>query len=329
MNQSAAPVVCISLLPSVPEILAIPIATHDWPQCSAPLNTASNMADGRLRLPISLPMTSPLRSLLFVPGTRPDRFASAIASGADAVIFDLEDSVDPARKAQARTAVTAFLVEPPPTPASLLVRINGFESPWFFEDLESVGGLESVHAVVLPKAEADHVGAAAQAIVSGRVIPLIETARGVLNAGAIAAAAASVPAILFGAEDLTAQIGVARTIDGDELLFARSQVVLAAASVGADAIDAVLVDITALEDLRRDATRARALGFRGKMAIHPSQIPVIHDVFSPSLAERAQAQRIVDAFERAQAEGEAVIRLDDRMVDMPVVLRAKRLLALG
>jgi citrate lyase beta subunit len=104
---------------------------------------------------------------------------------------------------------------------------------------------------------------------------------------------------------------------------------MAATSVGADAIDAVLIDITALDDLRRDALRARALGFRGKMAIHPSQIPVIHEVFSPSPAERAQAQRIVNAFEQAQAQGEGVIRLDDRMIDMPVVLRAKRLLALG
>lgn len=274
-------------------------------------------------------MTPHLRSLLFVPGTRPDRFASALASGADGIIFDLEDSVDPGRKGDARTAVVDFLSQPPSTTASLFVRVNGFESPWFFEDLESVGGLQAMHAVVLPKAEAPaQVGAAAQAIVCGRVIPLIETARGVLNAPAIAAAAASVPAMLFGAEDLTAQIGIPRTIDGDELVFARSQVVLAATSVGADAIDAVLIGINALDDLRRDASRARALGFRGKMAIHPSQIPVIHEVFTPSPAERAHAQRIVEAFERAQAQGEGVIRLDDRMVDMPVVVRAKRLLAL-
>ncbi|HUR19966.1 MAG TPA: CoA ester lyase [Vicinamibacterales bacterium] len=271
-----------------------------------------------------------MRSMLFVPGTRPDRFASALASGADAIIFDLEDSVDPTKKGQARDAVAAFLSRPPSTAASLFVRVNGFESAWFSEDMDSVGGLGAIGGVVLPKAEVPaHVGAAAQASASGRVIPLIETARGVLNAAAIAAAAASIPAMLFGAEDLTAQIGIPRTIDGDELVFARSQVVLAATSVGADAIDAVLINITALDDLRRDALRARALGFRGKMAIHPSQIPVIHEVFSPSSAERAHAQRIVDAFDRAQANGQGVIRLDDRMVDMPVVLRAKRLLALG
>jgi citrate lyase subunit beta / citryl-CoA lyase len=274
-------------------------------------------------------MTPILRSMLFVPGTRPDRFESALASGADGVIFDLEDSVDPSRKGEARTSVAAFLWHQPATSAALFVRVNRFDSPWFFEDMEAVGALQSIHAVVLPKTELPgHVGATAQASVSGRVIPLIETARGVLNAAAIATADASVPAILFGAEDLTAQIGVPRTIDGEELLFARSQVVLAAASVGADPIDAVVIDLTAPDVLKRDARRAKALGFHGKMAVHPQQIPVIHSVFNPSSAERARAQRIVDAFEKAQAEGEGVIRLDDRMIDMPVVLRAKRLLSL-
>lgn len=268
--------------------------------------------------------------MLFVPGTRPDRFTTAFASGADAIIFDLEDSVDPSRKSEARTAVAEFLVRPPSTAAALFVRINTFGSQWFEEDLKGIGGLESIYGTVLPKSEApEHVVAVSKATASSRVVPLIETARGVLNAPAIAAAVASIPAIMFGAEDLTAQIGVPRTVDGDELLFARSQVVLAATTIGADAIDAVLINITDLDDLRRDALRARALGFRGKMAIHPSQIPVIHEVFSPSAGELAHAQRIVDAFDRAQAQGEAVIRLDDRMIDMPVVVRARRLLDNG
>ena len=271
-----------------------------------------------------------MRSVLFVPGTRPDRFASAIASGADAIVFDLEDSVDRSKKTEARMAVSAFLSQPPATPAALFVRVNTVDSAWHQEDLESFKGLQTIAGIVLPKAEMPaHVAAVAEGMAAGRVIPLIETARGVLNAPAIAAAADSIPALLFGAEDLTAQIGIPRTIDGDELVVARSQVVLAATSVGADAIDAVFIDINAADDLRRDARRARAMGFRGKMAIHPSQIPVIHEVFSPSPAERAQAQRIVDAFDRAQATGEAVIRLDDRMVDMPVVVRARRLLALA
>lgn len=270
-----------------------------------------------------------LRSLLFVPGTRPDRFARALASGADGIVFDLEDSVDRSKKAEARAAVSAFLSQPPPTSAALFVRVNSADSPWHYEDMNAFRGLQAIRGIVLPKAEMPaHVAAMGQGMAAGRVVPLIETARGVLNSPEIAAAADSIPMLLFGAEDLTAQIGIPRTIDGEELMFARSQVVLAATSVGADAIDAVLIDIAALDDLKCDALRARALGFRGKMAIHPSQIPVIHEVFSPTLAEREHAQRIVDAFDSARSKGEAVIRLDDKMIDMPVVLRAKRLLAL-
>jgi citrate lyase beta subunit len=271
-----------------------------------------------------------MRSVLFVPGTRPDRFENALASGADAVVFDLEDSVDPGRKAEARSAVVEFLASPPATAAAMFVRVNETDSEWQADDLAGVGGLEAVRGIVLPKAELPiQVAMVADAVSTGCVVPLIETARGVLNAAEIAAATDTIAAVLFGAEDLTAQIGIPRTVDGDELVYARSQVVMAATAAGIDAIDAVFIDIAALDDLHRDATRARALGFRGKMAIHPSQIPVIHEVFTPTAAERAQAQRIVDAFDLAQARGDAVIRLDDRMIDAPVVARAKRVLARG
>ena len=259
----------------------------------------------------------------------PERFPKAIASGADGIVFDLEDGVDPGRKAEARATVLAFLSQTPKPSGTLFVRVNSTDSPWYAQDLETFGKLQSIRGIVLPKAEVPaHVAATARATSNGWVIPILETARGVLNAGAVVSAAGLVPAVLFGAEDLTAQIGIPRSVSGDELLFARSQVVLAATSAGADAIDAVLINVTAFDDLRRDSLRARALGFKGKMAIHPGQIPVIHEVFTPSPNERASAQRIVDAFQKAQAQGEAVIRLDDRMIDMPVVVRAMRLLAL-
>lgn len=273
-----------------------------------------------------------LRSLLFVPGTRPERFTNAVNAGADGVVIDLEDSVDASRKAEARAAVVEFLADPLASfdagPA-VFVRVNASGSEWHADDLAAVSALTSIGGIVLPKAESPvDVAVAAESVASGVVVPLIETARGVLNAAEIATASEAIPALLFGAEDLTAQLGIPRTIDGDELVYARSQVVLAAAAAGADAIDAVFIDIGDLDSLRRDASRARAMGFRGKMAIHPSQIPVIHEVFTPSEDERERAQRIVDAFDNAQAEGEAVIRLDDRMVDMPVVMRAKRVLGL-
>jgi citrate lyase subunit beta/citryl-CoA lyase len=276
-----------------------------------------------------------LRSVLFVPGTRPDRFASAEAAGADAVVFDLEDSVEAGRKPDARRAIGEWFARAAgPTPSAVrLVRVNAAGSSWFADDLGLVRGLAHVDGVVLPKAETAYqvttAAAGASAMATLPVIPLLETSRGVLHAAAIAAARVTVPALLFGAEDLTAELGVPRTVDGDELIFARSQVVLAAASVGADAIDAVFTSISATDGLRRDALRARALGFHGKMAIHPAQIATIHDVFTPTPDELAQAQRIVDAYDAAARDGSGVFRLDDQMIDAPVATRARKLLALA
>ena len=268
-----------------------------------------------------------LRSLLFVPGNRPDRFTRAEACGADGVVLDLEDGVESSHKDEARRAIEAFVTREPAQGAKRFVRVNAFASGWFDQDLELVGRLGAIAGVVLPKAErAAQIEAVARAVDDLAVVPLIETARGVLNAASIAAAHPAIPAVLFGAEDLSAQLGIPRTIDGDELLFARSQVVLAAAAVGADAIDAVFVKLAAPDDLRRDARRARSLGFHGKMAIHPDQVPIINDVFTPTAAELEGARRIVDAFERAEAQGEGVLRLDDQMVDAPIVARARRLL---
>jgi citrate lyase subunit beta/citryl-CoA lyase len=269
-----------------------------------------------------------LRSVLFVPGTRRDRFEKALDAGADAVIFDLEDAVDPRRKREARDAVGEFLTSAPPEPPLVFVRVNAPASPWIDDDLEVVRRLRGLHGVVLPKVEsAADVEAVASSAPSRRVVPLIESARGVLGAAAIAAADADVPALLFGAEDLTADLGIPRTVDGEELLFARSQVVLAAASAGAEAIDAVFTDLADLDGLRADAHRARRLGFRGKMAIHPAQVPVINEVFSPSADEVDRARRLMTAFDAA--EGEGVIRVDDQMVEAPVVLRARRLISVA
>jgi citrate lyase subunit beta / citryl-CoA lyase len=276
-----------------------------------------------------------LRSVLFVPGTRADRFERALASGADAVVFDLEDSVEPGRKDDAREAIGGLFARSTGGAAGALrfLRVNAVSTAWWSDDTRFAHGLTGVDAVVLPKAEsAEQVAATAAAVAPAGavpIVPLLETSRGVLGAAAIAAAKATIPALLFGAEDLTAELGVPRTIDGEEVLFARSQVVLAAASAGTDAIDAVFTDIADEGGLRRDASRARALGFHGKMAIHPGQIATIHDVFTPTAAEFEQAQRIVDAYDAALRAGSGVIRLDGKMVDVPVATRARKLLAMS
>jgi citrate lyase subunit beta/citryl-CoA lyase len=273
-------------------------------------------------------MATLLRSVLFVPGTRRDRFEKALAAGADGVIFDLEDSVDAGRKVEARETVGSFLSTPPTTASLVLVRVNAAGSRWIDDDVALLRTLRDVFAVVIPKVEsAGQIEAVASGVPSGRVVPLLETARGILDAPAIAAARAEVAAMLFGAEDLTAELGIPRTVDGEELVYARSRVVLAAASAGAEPLDAVFTNLSDADRLRADALRARAVGFRGKMAIHPDQVPVINEVFSPSTEEVDRARRLVESFESARTEG--VIRVDDQMIEAPVVARARRVLAMA
>lgn len=246
------------------------------------------------------------------------------------MVFDLEDGVERARKAEARQMVGRFLGTSGDSGPLPLVRINPVGSLWLQDDLAFVGTLTGLGGVVLPKTEtAEQLRIVAQVVGAGRVLPLLETARGVLNAVGLADTMADVPALLFGAEDLTAEIGIRRTTEGEELLFARSQVVLAATAAGADAIDAVFTDVADADGLRRDAARARALGFRGKMTIHPAQIAIVNEVFSPSAAEIDQAHRIVSAYETAAAAGEGVLRLGNEMIDAPVVARAQRVLDLA
>ena len=267
-----------------------------------------------------------MRSLLFVPATRPDRFQKALDSGADAIVIDLEDAVEPARKAEARGLVDAFLTGLGDTGAAVLIRINAPGSEWIDDDCAWVRKY-NIDGVVVPKAEhAESLEAVANAVHNHTVVPLLETVRGILDAPEILTAKAEIPAVLFGAEDFTAELGIPRTLEGDELLYARSRVVLAAATIGADPIDAVWVQLSDPESLRVDAARAKGLGFRGKMAIHPDQIAVINEVFSPTAEEIAHARRLIEADERARAGGDGVFRLDDQMVDAPVIRRALRVL---
>ena len=269
-----------------------------------------------------------LRSVLFVPGTRADRFEKALTSGADAVVFDLEDAVDPSRKGEARQLVGEFLSEHSTAGPVRLIRVNARESEWFRDDLDWLRTDEpSADAVIVPKTETAFALEEAASVAPNRcVIPLLETPLGILRATSIFECEVDIPAVLFGAEDLTAQLGVPRTLAGAELMHARSSVVLAAATIDAEPIDAVWVDLTSADALREDAMRARSLGFRGKMAIHPDQIAIINDVFSPTPDEIAGATRIVEAAEQSYSAGDGVFRLDDRMVDAPVIERAKRVL---
>ncbi|MDA1183809.1 MAG: CoA ester lyase [Acidobacteria bacterium] len=281
-------------------------------------------------------MIGPIRSLLFAPGTRPDRFGKAMNAGADAVAFDLEDSVEVGRKGEARALVADYLAMPG-TGARRLIRFNPPGTPDGDADLEYFGAATGVDGLLLPKIEtAAAVEQVARAFAkrspSGTVPPLfllLETPRAILKAAEIVVADAPVAALLFGAEDYTASLAIERTIDGEELSFARAQIVLAAALVGADAIDGVCIDLNDSDALRRDCVRARALGFRGKMAIHPRQLDVINESFTPTAAEVHRARQIIDTYEAARAGGQGVTTLDGRMVELPIVERARRLVALA
>ncbi len=259
------------------------------------------------------------RSYLFVPGNRPDRFAKACAAGADAVVLDLEDSVAPAGKEKARAAVAEWLAAARP----VMVRVNTSDSKWFQDDLR-LGGTPGISGVLLPKAErAEEVRLVAEKFgVATPLLPQIETARGFRNALALAATA-PVRNLLFGSIDFQLDLGM--TAEEDELLYFRSQIVLESRLAGIEPpVDGVTTDLNAPERVRIDTLRAKRLGFSGKMCIHPKQVPIVNECFTPSAEEQAWARRVVEA--SACAPG-AAIAVDGKMVDRPVLARAEVILA--
>lgn len=258
-------------------------------------------------------------SYLFVPGRRPERFDKACASGAGAVIVDLEDAVAPEDKVAARNAVAAALSPARP----LLVRVNGADTAWFREDVEMCR-TAGVGGIVLPKAErAEDIGYIVERIGPGMpVLPLIETAQGMWNAHELARCP-SVQRLLFGSIDFQVDLGI--NGDGDELLAFRSQLVLVSRVAGIKApVDGVTTALDDAERLRSETIRARNLGFGGKLCIHPRQIETVNACFLPSEEEIGWAKRVMEA--AAGANG-AAVAVDGKMVDKPVLLRAEAILA--
>ena len=256
-------------------------------------------------------------------------------AGADAVTFDLEDSVEPSQKERARSVIAEFLRAENTSQVLRLVRFNSLDTEHGQADLSFFRDISGFDGILLPKVETPGILEMVSRALAGRaggpvpLLPLLETPSAILRAAHIAAADAHVAALLFGAEDLTARLSVPRTVEGEELVVARGQIVLAAAAVGAEPLDAVFVNLDDLALLRRDCERARAMGFRGKMAIHPKQVPVINEVFTPSQADIDRARRIIEAFDAAQAAGQGVARMGDQMVELPIVERARRTVALA
>ncbi len=275
-----------------------------------------------------------LRSLLFVPGDRPERMAKALGLGADALILDLEDSVSPQRKPDAREAVTAFLSAPREEGPALFVRINPIDSDEAAADIAALTGLRP-DGIVLPKAE----GGASVEILSKRlpgdylVLPIAsETPGAIFELGTFGRTAHRLAGITWGAEDLPAAIGAtsAREADGsytDPYKVVRAFTLFGAHAAGVPAIETVYPDFRDLDGLAAYAARGRRDGFSGMMAIHPTQVPVINAAFSPSAAELDHARRVIALFEANPGTG--ALQLDGKMVDAPHLKAARRLVGEG
>jgi citrate lyase beta subunit len=263
------------------------------------------------------------RSLLFAPGLEERKLQKALGAGADAVVADLEDAV-PAGEKEAARAVARRVLEGRATRSLVAVRPNAVGTAHWEADLEAVSGLE-LDALVLPKATPEAVTALGPD--GPPVIAIVETALGLRQAFETARLP-RVAALVLGAVDLGAELGLEPRADGLEVLYARSQLVVdsAAAGIGSP-FDLVHLDIRDDEGLEAEARLARSLGFRGKACIHPAQIEIVNRVFSPTEEEQEHARRVIEAYEHALADGRGVVALDGEMIDLPVVERARRVLA--
>ena len=282
-------------------------------------------------------MNSLYRTLLFVPGNNPAQMVKAEIYGADCVIFDLEDAVSIYEKDAARDLVKHYLAEIRPDSCRIGVRINAQDTPYYEQDVRSMVPVKP-DFLRLPKSEtAENIRQLDKLITecekehgieagSIKIIATIETALGVYNAYQIASASPRMIAIGLGAEDFRTDMRMSRSEDGQEILFARNLISLAAHAAKVMPLDYVYSNITNEEGFIADVKFGKMLGFTGKSVIHPSQVPLVHAVYTPEDKEIAQAKKIVAAYEAAMAKSSGVVALDGKMIDMPIVVRAQNTL---
>ncbi|NDJ34401.1 MAG: CoA ester lyase [Chloroflexi bacterium] len=280
------------------------------------------------------------RVLLFMPGDDLHKIKKGAASGADSIIMDLEDGVALNHKEAARETVRQALrdesiefgrterlvrLNPPGTglqESDIAVTIEGYPDGYVIPKVESSDDIQTLSDTL--RRHERRIGLEPN---TTRLIPIIETALGVVNLPGIARADQRVEALAFGAEDLAGSIGAVRTPEGDEVFYARSAVVLHAAAFGLQALDTPYVDLHDLDGLRAESERVMRLGYTGKLAIHPAQIDVIKSVFTPTEQEVAEAHALITAFENHQQNGTGVFAYNGKMVDMPMIRAARRILA--
>jgi citrate lyase subunit beta/citryl-CoA lyase len=277
------------------------------------------------------------RSMLFLPGNNPGMLQNGGVFGADAVILDLEDAVSLAEKDAARILVAQALRNVDYEGSKKIVRINPLDTNLACDDIREITPCEP-DALLLPKVQsAADIEKLTELITAAerpgqepvKIIALIETPRGLAEAFNIASINRKIIALAFGAEDYTAALGATRTKEGAEIFTARSLLVNAAAAAGIDAIDTPYTDTNDETGLIEDIRLAKKLGFRGKLAINPRQIEIIHNEFNPSDNEIIWAGRVVRAIRQAEEQGSGVTSLDGKMIDTPILIRARRILRLA
>jgi len=286
------------------------------------------------------PMKSRLRrSRLYMPGNNPSLMLNGGLFGADCLILDLEDSVAPDHKDAARVLVRNTLMTIDFGKAEKIVRINPLSTEFGEDDINMIAPA-GPDTLLIPKCERAEDVTEVEAILKRvekekgieeeiLLMPLIETAMGILNAGEIGASSGRVVALCFGAEDFTADMGVDRTREGKESFVARCLLVLGARAAGVQAIDTVFSDIRDTEGLIESTREAMSLGFEGKGVIHPAQIEPVHSVFAPEPQRIEYARKVVKAIEEAREKGSGVATIKSKMIDAPIEARARKILNLA
>lgn len=277
------------------------------------------------------------RALLYMPGDNWKMIAKSITLGVDSICMDMEDGAALNKKAEARATIARALQELDFGTSEKLARINSVGSGWEQDDIEAVLP-HHPDGIVIPKVESVEQVEWASKIIedaelkhgwklnSIRILIGVETAKGILNLKEIAAHP-RLDAVIFGGEDFAASIGAVRTKDAVELLYARQAVIVACAANDLQPIDIVTIDYKDLEALKAEAEFGARLGFSGKQVIHPNQIQITQEAFTPSAEAIAYARRIVETFEASQTEGKGAYSLDGKMIDMPLLRHAEKVLA--
>src|SRR5688572_425449 len=281
-----------------------------------------------------------LRSPLFVPGNKANMLEKALGLKPDAFVPDMEDSVPGAEKANARETIARFLPRLAASGKPVIPRVNSLDTEWLEADLAAVVGPQIFGVSVGKVRSAGDISAISQLIGdlerraqltvgSLRLLPWIETAEAIVNVSAICRASERIVAVAFGGEDFTNDLGLERLEDEMQLAYARQALCVAARAAHVLALETPYFKLRDLDGLRDSSLRAKSIGFKGRFAIHPEQLDTLNECFLPSVQEIAHAERVVAAYEEAEARGRASTSLDGWVIDVPVVKRARALLELA